>query len=89
MNSCTSIDLCFIFSQLTCLIWYERYLFANTFISDMSLDFKKTCLIEIMAFEKYSDLLDHIAVNISFQCLIIHLTKPWLGKIASVSMKHQ
>lgn len=89
MNSCTSIDLCFIFSQLTCLIWYERYLFANTFISDMSLDFKKTCLIEIMAFEKYSDLLDNIAVNISFQYLIIHLTKPWLGKIASVSIKHQ
>lgn len=55
----------------------------------MSLDFKKTCLIEIMAFKKYSDLLDNIAVNISFQCLIIHLTKPWLGKIASVSMKHQ
>lgn len=47
------------------------------------------CLIDIMAFEKYSDLLDHIAVNISFQCLIIHLTKPWLGKIESVSMKHQ
>lgn len=31
----------FIFSQLTCLIWYERYLFANTFISAMSLDLKK------------------------------------------------
>lgn len=50
---------------------------------------KKTCLIEIMAVEKYSELLNNNAVNISFQCLIIHLTKPWLGKIASVSMKHQ
>lgn len=32
----------------------------------MFLDLKKMCFIEIMVFEKYSDLLDNIVVNILF-----------------------